>query len=206
MVSADSAFYYMLCYFVNIQSASYNDTMKEQATFAGGCFWCVQGPFDAEPGVSNVMVGYAGGSKEEAKYYTVATGRTKHREAIHMEFDPEVVPYRQLVEIFFRQIDPTDPDGQFTDKGFQYTTAVYYHTTEQKAIVEQYIAELNASGKFDKPIATKVEPFTTFFEAEEEHQQYYKKNPLQYHMYTMGSGRAGYTKKTWKEPHSLPEA
>jgi peptide methionine sulfoxide reductase msrA/msrB len=171
--------------------------MSEQATFAGGCFWCVQGPFDAEPGVSNVMVGYAGGTKEEAQYYTVATGRTQHREAIHMEFDPAVVSYRKLIEIFFRQIDPTDPDGQFADKGFQYTTAVYYHTPEQQQIAEKYVAELNASGKFAKPIATQIVPFVSFFEAEEEHQQYYKKNPMHYGMYKMGSGRAGYIKKTW---------
>jgi peptide methionine sulfoxide reductase msrA/msrB len=173
--------------------------MNEHATFAGGCFWCVQGPFDAEKGVFNVMVGYAGGTAEDAKYYTVASGHTQHREAIHMEFDPFVVPYRKLVEIFFRQIDPTDPDGQFADKGFQYTTAVYYHTPEQKKIVEEYIAELNASKKFDRPIATQVVPFSTFFEAEEDHQSYYKKNPLHYNMYKMGSGRAGYIKKTWKE-------
>jgi peptide methionine sulfoxide reductase msrA/msrB len=143
--------------------------MKEQATFAGGCFWCVQGPFDAETGVSHVMVGYAGGTAESAKYYTVANGGTQHRESIHMEFDPAVVPYRKLIEIFFRQIDPTDPNGQFADQGFQYTTAVYYHTPEQKKIAEDFVAELNTSEKFSKPIATQIVPFTTFFEAEEDH-------------------------------------
>lgn len=145
------------------------------------------------------MVGYAGGSKEDATYYNVAYGNTQHRESIHMEFDDAVAPYRTLVEIFFRQIDPTNPDGQFADKGFQYTTAVYYHSDEQKKIAEDYIAELNSSGKFSKPIATQVVPFTTFFEAEKDHQQYYKKNPFHYTMYKMGSGRAGYIKKTWKQ-------
>lgn len=116
-----------------------------------------------------------------------------------MEFDDSVVPYRKLVEIFFRQIDPTDPDGQFADKGFQYTTAVYYHNNEQKKVAEEYITELNASRKFSKPIATQVVPFTTFFEAEKDHQQYYKKNPFHYNMYKMGSGRAGYIKKMWKD-------
>lgn len=145
------------------------------------------------------MVGYAGGTQQEARYDTVASGKTQHREAVHMEFDPSVVPYKKLVEIFFRQIDPTNPNGQFADTGFQYTTAVYYHTPEQKKIAEEYVAELRASGKFTKPIATTLLPFSTFFEAEEEHQQYYKKNPLRYGMYKTGSGRSGFIKKTWGE-------
>jgi len=171
--------------------------MNTYATFAGGCFWCIQGPFDAEPGVSNVMVGYAGGTREEAHYDHVATGSTQHREAIQMEYDPAIVDYQKLIEIFFRQIDPTDPEGQFADKGFQYTTAIYTHSDEQRKIAENFIAQLTASGKFSAPIATQVIPFTTFFAAEKDHQQYYKKNPLRYMMYKTGSGRAGYIKKTW---------
>lgn len=164
----------------------------QQATVAGGCFWCIQGPFDAQEGVSNVQVGYAGGSAEDAVYYTVASGDTQHREATHMEFDPAVVSYRTLLEIFFRQIDPTDAGGQFADRGFHYTTAVYYHSEEQRDIAEAYIAELNALGKYNAPIATQVVPFTTFFPAEEEHQAYYKKNPLRYQLYKRGSGREAY--------------
>jgi peptide methionine sulfoxide reductase msrA/msrB len=167
----------------------------EEATFAGGCFWCVQGPFDDEAGISGVEVGYAGGTQEEAIYETVSTGRTQHREAIHMRFDPTQVDYRKLVEIFFRQIDPTDPEGQFADKGFQYTTAVYYHTDEQRGIAEEYIRELNASGKYDKPVATQIVPFTTFFPAEEEHQSFYKKNPVRYQLYKQGSGRTAFIKR-----------
>ncbi|MBI2411187.1 MAG: peptide-methionine (S)-S-oxide reductase MsrA [Candidatus Kerfeldbacteria bacterium] len=168
---------------------------SEQATFAGGCFWCVQGPFDAEAGVHNVEVGYAGGTQEEAYYEIVCSGKTQHRETIHMQFDPVQISYRTMLEIFFRQIDPTDPDGQFADQGFQYTTAVYYHTPEQRTIAEQYIRELDASKKYSKPIATQVVPFTTFFPAEEEHQSYYKKNPLRYQMYKKGSGRSAFIKR-----------
>lgn len=171
----------------------------QQATFAGGCFWCIQGPFDAEEGVTDVMVGYAGGTQEDAVYEKVASHQTQHREAISMKYDPAIVDYTDLVKIFFRQIDPTDPGGQFADRGHQYTTAIYYHTDEQKRTIEKVITELNASGKFDMPVATAVEPFTTFFDAEDEHQSYYKKNPLRYGMYKKGSGRADYIKKNWKE-------
>lgn len=169
----------------------------EQATFAGGCFWCIQGPFDYETGVTDVQVGFAGGSQADADYDKVASGQTKHREAAHMEFDPAIVSYRTLVEIFFRQIDPTDPGGQFNDRGHHYTTAIYYHTPEQQQIAAAYITELNASGKFDKPIVTAVEPFTTFFAADKDHQQYYKKNPLRYGLYKKGSGREDFIHNTW---------
>lgn len=171
---------------------------KQQATFAGGCFWCVQGPFDAMEGVSNVEVGYAGEGAAGADYYAVAGGKLKLRESVHMEYDPEVADYEEMVRTFFRQIDPTDDGGQFYDRGYQYTTAVYYHTDEQREIIEKVIADINASGKFDKPVATKVEPFAEFSAAGEEHQQYYKKNPLRYGMYKKGSGRADYIKKNWE--------
>lgn len=176
-----------------------NGEYTEQMTIAGGCFWCIQGPFDAEPGVAAVEVGYAGGSADTASYYTVASGQTDHREAVHMQYDPQQVSYRKLLEIFFRQIDPTDPGGQFNDRGHQYTTAVYYHSQDQREAAEQYIQELNESGKFDKPISTVVEPFTSFYPAEEEHQAYYKKNPFRYGLYKKGSGREDYIKQTWSE-------
>lgn len=176
---------------------------KEIATFAGGCFWCMQAPFDVEAGVSSVRVGYAGGTKEDAKYMKVASKKTDHREALQIEYDPNVISYRKLLEIFFRQIDPTDPEGQFADKGYQYTTAIYYHSPEQKKEGEKYREELNQSGKFQLPIATAIEPFTTFFDAEDEHQSYYKKNPLRYRLYKQGSGRAGYIKKNWGDSKAV---
>lgn len=173
--------------------------MNNYATFAGGCFWCLQGPFDTQKGVSNVEVGYAGGSASDAKYYSVASGRTQHREGIHMQYDPAIVSYDTLLNIFWRQIDPTDPNGQFNDQGPQYTTAIYYHTEEQRALAEASKERINALGKFTLPVATVIIPFTTFFAAEAEHQAYYRKNPLRYGMYKKGSGRAGFIEKTWKE-------
>lgn len=170
----------------------------QQATFAGGCFWCLQGPYDAEPGVSQVEVGYAGGSAEDAVYDKVAMGTTDHREAIHMWYDPSVVSYEKLLEIFWRNIDPTDPGGQFADQGPQYTTAIYYHTPEQQKLAQDSKQALEQSAKFSQPVATKIIPFTTFFPAEKEHQAYYKKNPLRYKLYKEGSGRAGFIKKTWE--------
>lgn len=169
-----------------------------QTTFAGGCFWCLQGSFDVMPGVSNVQVGYAGGSKQDAVYDTVASGRTDHREGIHMEFDPAVVLYEKLVETFLKNIDPTDVGGQFADRGYQYTTAIYYHTDSQKAVAEAALKKLKESGKFKDPIAVQVVSFTTFFPAEVEHQSYYKKRPLQYKMYKRGSGRADFIHENWK--------
>lgn len=178
----------------------YTEVMNQelqQATFAGGCFWCLQGPYDAEPGVSQVEVGYAGGPKEDAVYDKVATGQTKHREAIHMLYDPSQVSYEKLLEIFWRNIDPTDPNGQFADQGPQYTTAIYYHTPEQQQRAEESKRQLEQSGKFKQTIATSILPFTTFFPAEKEHQAYYKKNPLRYKLYKEGSGRAGYIRQNW---------
>lgn len=164
----------------------------EQATFAGGCFWCLQGPFEAEPGVSSVQVGYSGGSVADAQYFTVASGTTQHRESIHMEYDPALVSYERLLEIFWKNIDPTDPGGQFADRGHQYTTAILYHSDEQKTMAERWKQQLEDSKKFARPIATALEPFVSFFPAEEEHQRYYQKRPLQYAMYKRGSGRADF--------------
>lgn len=181
---------------------TYAGSDSAEATFAGGCFWCLQGPFDAMSGVSDVKVGYAGGSAKEASYYTVARGGTDHREGIHMQYDPQQVSYDKLLETFWKQIDPTDADGQFADRGHQYTTAIYYHTPEQAKVAKTSKQQLEHSGKFDKPIATVIEPFVSFFPAEEEHQRYYQKRPLQYSMYKRGSGRADYIKKTWKDNFS----
>ena len=169
----------------------------EQATFSGGCFWCLQGPYEAETGVSNVQVGYAGGSADDAHYERVASGRTQHRESITMQYDPTVVRYEKLLEIFWKNIDPTDPGGQFADRGHQYTTAIITHTPEQHRLAEQSKRQLSDSKKFVSPIATVIEPFVSFFPAEEEHQRYYKKRPLQYTMYKRGSGRADFIEQNW---------
>lgn len=170
-----------------------------EATFAGGCFWCLQGPFEHMAGVTDVEVGYVGGTEETAHYHMVAGGGTEHREGIHMRYDPTKVTYEQLLETFWKQIDPTDPAGQFADRGHQYTTAIYYHMPEQQQAAEISKNALEDSGKFDKPIATVIVPFTTFFPAEDEHQRYYKKKPVQYEMYKQGSGRADFINTTWKQ-------
>lgn len=169
----------------------------QQATFSGGCFWCLHGPYDAQSGVSNIEVGYAGGSAEDATYEKVTSGGTKHRESIHMWYDPAVVSYEKLLEIFWRNIDPTDPGGQFIDRGYHYTTAISYHTAEQQRIAETSKQVLAASGKFSDPIATVIEPFVSFFPAEEIHQRYYRKQPMHYQIYKRGSGRSSYIKQTW---------
>lgn len=175
----------------------------EIATFAGGCFWCMEPAFEAAEGVLDVVVGYAGGSEENAKYSSVSSGNTKHREAAQVNFDPEKISYEELIEIFWQQIDPTDPGGQFADRGFHYTTAIYYHNKEQKNLAEQAIKNLEESGKFDEPIATIAAPYTTFFLAEEFHQNFYKNSSEKYERYKKGSGRADFIEENWAKEEAL---
>ncbi len=167
------------------------------ATFAGGCFWCIEGAFEGMEGVAEAISGYAGGTKENPTYEDVAYGQTDHREAVQIYFDPAIVPYKELVDHFWRQIDPTDAEGQFADRGFQYSTAIFYHNEEQKKIAEESKKALEESGKFDAPIATQILPFTTFYKAEESHQDYAQKRAAQYKLYEEGSGRAGYKREVW---------
>lgn len=170
-----------------------------KATFAGGCFWCVESAFKNQEGVYNAISGYTGGNQDSANYREAHDPNTGHREAVQVYYDPEKVPYEKLLEIFWRQIDPTDDSGQFADRGFIYTTAIFYHTEEQKKIAELSKEALANSGKFKAPIATKIIPASEFFPAEEEHQDFAQKRPEYYHHYKTGSGRAGYIKDTWNE-------
>lgn len=170
---------------------------KELATFAGGCFWCLVKPFDRLEGIEKVVSGYTGGHVENPTYQQVCTGTTGHVEAVQITFDPEVISYEQLVDIYWKLIDPTDPGGQFYDRGPSYQTAIFYHNEEQKQIAEQSKKRLEESGKFDKPIAVKILPAKPFYPAEEYHQDYYKKNPLHYERYFIGSGRAQFIKEHW---------
>jgi methionine-S-sulfoxide reductase len=169
----------------------------EKATFAGGCFWCMQPPFDRAPGVISTVVGYTGGTQKNPTYEEVSSGRTGHAEAIEITFDPKKVSYDQLLDIFWRNIDPTTPNRQFADVGTQYRTAIFYHNEEQKKLAVESKRKLNQSGKFDSPIATEIVPASTFYPAEEYHQKYYLKNTAHYKAYRKGSGREGYLKKTW---------
>jgi peptide methionine sulfoxide reductase msrA/msrB len=169
----------------------------KKATFAGGCFWCMVKPFDRLDGVISVISGYAGGHVVNPTYEQVVEENTGHHEAVQVTYDDSKVSYEELIDVFFRSIDPTDAGGQFHDRGESYKTAVFYHDETQKSIAESYIDRLNRSGKFNKPVATVLKPAVPFYPAEEYHQDYYKKNPMRYKMYYKGSGREDFIEKTW---------
>lgn len=171
--------------------------MKEKATFAGGCFWCMVKPFDEQPGIESVISGYTGGHVENPTYEQVCSETTGHLEAVQITFDPNIYPYEKLVELYWTLIDPTDAGGQFYDRGESYTTAIFYHNDKQKEIAERSKSALQASGKFNSPIAVKILPAQPFYDAEEYHQYYYKKNPMHYNRYSVGSGRVAFIEKHW---------
>ncbi|MEH7410436.1 peptide-methionine (S)-S-oxide reductase MsrA [Priestia megaterium] len=171
----------------------------EVATFAGGCFWCMVKPFDEQPGIIKVVSGYTGGHKENPTYKEVCSETTGHYEAVQITFDPEVFPYEKLLELYWPQIDPTDAGGQFGDRGDSYRTAIFYHNEHQKTLAEESKQQLEASGRFSEPIATQILPAKPFYEAEEYHQGYYKKNKFRYAMYRRGSGRDRFIKENWKD-------
>ncbi len=167
------------------------------ATFAGGCFWCMEAPFEQIPGVSKVLSGYTGGSRANPTYEQVSTGATGHVEAIQVFYDPTKVSYEKLLEVFWKNIDPTDDEGQFVDKGTQYKTAIFYHNEEQKTLAEVSKQKLAASGKYSKPIVTPIKEAKAFYPAEDYHQAYYKTHPFQYRFYKMNSGREQFIEKIW---------
>ncbi|MCB0285681.1 MAG: peptide-methionine (R)-S-oxide reductase MsrB [Calditrichaeota bacterium] len=169
----------------------------EKATFAGGCFWCMEAPFEKIVGVKSVISGYAGGEKPNPSYDEVSSGQTKYRESVQITFDPEQISYEKLLSIYWMQFDPTDAGGSFYDRGHQYTSAVFYHDAKQKELAEKSKTELAASNRFDKPIVTPIIEFTNFYPAEDYHQDYYKKNPGHYQRYRKGSGRDAFIKKHW---------
>lgn len=171
---------------------------QELATFAGGCFWCMVEPFDQRPGIIQVISGYTGGTTKNPTYEEVCSNTTGHVEAVQITFDPNIMSYDKLLETFWQQIDPTDPGGQFNDRGESYQTAIFYHNDKQKEIAEQSKQMLAASGKFSKPIVTKIIPAKPFYPAEEKHQDYYKKQSFHYRLYKKGSGREDFIKKNWQ--------
>ncbi|MDT8271573.1 MAG: peptide-methionine (S)-S-oxide reductase MsrA [Desulfomonilia bacterium] len=174
-------------------------TALEKATFAGGCFWCIESVFEKIDGVSDVISGYTGGTGSNPTYEEVSTGKTGHLEAVQVSYDPAKVSYRDLLDVFWRQIDPTDAGGSFVDRGSQYRSAIFYHNDEQKKLAQESREALERSGKFDKPIVTEILEAAEFYPAEEYHQDYYKKNPIRYKFYRSNSGRDQYLKKTWKD-------
>jgi len=167
------------------------------ATFAGGCFWCVEAGFEKLPGVTKAVSGYSGGTEANPTYEIVSSGVTGHTETVQVYYDPTVITYEGLLAGFWRLMDPTDANGQFVDRGKQYRPAIFYHTPEQKRAAEQSRAELSASGRFDKPVTIEIVPFESFHEAEDYHQDYYKKNPVRYNFYTFNSGRYQFVEQAW---------
>jgi len=172
---------------------------EEIATLAGGCFWCIEAPFEKMQGVLKAISGYAGGTKEKPTYKEVSSGRTDYREAVQVYYDPEVISYAEILDIFWRQFDPTDDGGSFADRGFQYTSAIFYHDEDQKEIAETSKKELDNSGIFDKPIVTPIIEFTTFYPAEDYHQDFYIKDPDRYYSYRKGSGRDTFIMNKWND-------
>ncbi len=172
-------------------------TVTKTAIFAGGCFWCMQPPYDNAKGVVKTVVGYTGGSAEDATYEKVSAHRTKHRESIEVTYDPAQISYEQLLDIFWRNINPTQPDGQFHDIGLSYQAAIFYGNEEEKKIAEASKETLGKSGKFSKPIVTEILPVQPFYPAEDYHQKYYLKNPADFEAYHVGSGRVSFLEKIW---------
>ena len=172
----------------------------EKAIFAGGCFWCIEAGFSLVPGVITAMAGYTGGTVENPSYEQVTSGKTGHREAVELVYNPQKVTYEKLLSIFLKQIDPTDSGGQFADRGFQYTTAIYYFKETQKRTAVNVLNELQESGKFNKPLVTEILPAKIFYSAEEHHQKFFQKEPEHYAAYSKGSGRKAFIEETWEKP------
>ena len=179
------------------KSSSMPDLRK--ATFAGGCFWCMEPPFEKLPGVSKVISGYTGGKKENPSYKEVATGLTNHAEAIEIHYDSSTISYNDLLEVLWRNIDPTDGNGQFVDRGKQYRPAIFYHDQDQRKLAEKSRSKLEKSKRFKNKIKTNIVKATTFYAAEEYHQDFYKKSTIRYKIYRVGSGRDQFLKKYWGE-------
>jgi peptide-methionine (S)-S-oxide reductase len=170
---------------------------QEVATFAGGCFWCMEAPFDKLPGVLSVTVGYTGGHVKNPTYEQVSAGGTGHAESVQIVYDPGKISYEKLLDIFWRNIDPTVKDRQFCDIGSQYRSAIFYHNEEQKALAQKSKEALEKNKPFKGPIVTEITPASEFYPAEEYHQHYYKKNPIRYKYYRYGCGRDRRLEELW---------
>jgi peptide methionine sulfoxide reductase msrA/msrB len=169
----------------------------QKATFAGGCFWCTESDFEKLPGVVKVISGYTGGTKENPTYAEVSSGKTGHVEAVQVYYDPTKITYEELLDYFWKHVDPTDAGGQFVDRGSQYRSVIFYHDEDQKRLAEKSKEALSKSGRFNKPIVTEILKFTKFYEAEDYHQDYYKTHALKYKFYRYASGRDQFLEKVW---------
>ncbi len=173
------------------------DAKYETATFAGGCFWCMEAAFEEVPGVIEAVSGYTGGTTKNPTYEEVSSGTTGHVEAVRVTFDPARVTYAQLLDVFWRHIDPTDDGGQFVDRGSQYRSGIFYHSEEQRKLAEASRAALEKSGRFGKPVVTRIAKAGAFYPAEDYHQGYSRKNPVRYRIYSRNSGRPRYLEEVW---------
>ena len=184
-----------------VETTKMTSSNLEKATFAGGCFWCMEKPFEKLPGVASVTSGYAGGTNMNPTYQNYAA--YGHIEVVEILYDPMLVSYEKLLEVFWRQIDPTDAGGQFVDRGKAYSTGIFYHNAEQQRLANISKADLDNRGVFDKPIVTPIVPASQFYPAEEYHQDYYKENPLRYKYYRSRSGRDKFLEKVWKDEDKM---
>ena len=177
------------------------DTGNETATaiFAGGCFWCMEAPFEDLPGVKSVTSGYTGGQKKDPTYEEVSAGGTGHAESVEIVFDPTKIGYAQLLEVFWHNIDPTTPNQQFCDRGSQYRSAIFYHGKTQQRLAEESKNKVAAMPKFKDRVFTEIVEASTFYPAEEYHQDFHKKNPIRYNAYRFGCGRDRRLKELWGE-------
>ena len=171
----------------------------ETATFAGGCFWCMEAPFDKLEGVISTTSGYTGGHKKNPTYKEVSHGGTGHAEAVQIVYDPEKVSYTKLLDVFWHNVDPTNAHGQFCDNGDQYRSEIFYHNEEQRQLAVASEQELEKNKPFAAPIVTRIEPASTFYPAEDYHQNYYQKNPIRYKYYRYSCGRDQRLEKLWGE-------
>jgi len=176
-----------------------NYNYSETAYFAGGCFWCMEEIFEKQDGVEGAYSGYTGWEESTATYEQTSTKTTNHREAVRVVYDPDVISFRKLVELYWTQTDPTDGEGQFVDRWFVYSPAIYYSNEQEKLIAQQSKNDLNVSGRFDLPIATVITPATQFYDAEPRHQNYYKEKPVRYRVYTSWSGRKEFIAENWQD-------
>jgi methionine-S-sulfoxide reductase len=187
------------CTIASSQGQNSSPVETRTAIFAGGCFWCIQPAFDKAKGVIKTVVGYCGGTEPNPTYELVSSDKTGYRESIQITYDPTKISYDQLLDIYWRQIDPTQADGQFTDIGPSYRAVIFYVNDEEKKIAEASKEKLARSGKFNKPIVTEILPAMKFYPAEAYHQKYYQQNPEHFEAFEEGSGRTSFQKKTWSK-------
>lgn len=186
------------------KSSDISESGLKNATFAGGCFWCVESDFEKQYGVFEVISGYSGGDGENPTYEEVSSGTTGYRESVQVFYNPKIISYSELVDVFWRHVNPLDSGGQFVDRGFQYTPAIFYNNEEEKEIAEKSRELLDKSEKYELPIATSIIEFKNFYPAEEYHQDYYMKNSLKYKFYRFNSGRDLYLEEIWGREYSKP--